>query len=194
MSDVSETTKTRPRSLVQRGRSWIRLFLGTLMIVSVAINFSNVIARYILQAPIFWAETIITYIMLWSAFIGAALITLDDKHLSIDLVASVFPRRSRSVVLACSAACLLAVALIVVPQSWQATEMLVRNDQRTAVEGLPLAIPNAALLVGFGLMALAGVYQLVAKVRQALSPQDDATASMPPASSSESEAKKEAGY
>lgn len=157
-------------TLAERIRGRMRLLLGTLIIASVALNFSNVIARYFFLSPFSWAEAIITYIMIWSSFLGAALITLDDKHLQIDLIAAVFPSRLQAALRALGAICLVAVALVVIPQSWEATEVLIRNDQRTAVEGLPLAIPNGALLAGFVLMAVAGVYQIVMKLRQAMRP------------------------
>jgi len=61
-----------------------RLILGTLILVGIAINFANVIGRYLFQAPIIWAEEIMIYIMIWAVLAGAVLVSWDGNHLKMD--------------------------------------------------------------------------------------------------------------
>ncbi len=165
MSGNDQTETPSPLSAAERVKHGVRLLLGTFIIVSVCVNFASVVGRYIFLAPIFWAESIITYLMIWSVFIGAALVTWDDRHLNVDIISSIFPRRWNAVLRLLGALCLLVVIVVILPQSWEVSKMMLVNDQRTAIGELPLAVPHGALLVGFILMAVAAAYQVVRSAR-----------------------------
>lgn len=165
MAQTQDSFHDRPGRLAARIRFLLRLLLGTLIVASVAINFSSVVARYLFLNPIYWAETVITYLMIWSVFLGAALITWDDRHLNVDIVSAVFSRPLKMIAKLLGAICLFAIAVLVIPLSWQVTEMMVRFDQRTAVGNLPMVIPHSAVLAGFSLMALAGLIRIFMLVK-----------------------------
>lgn len=150
-------TSGAPRSTIETVREAVRLLLATLILASVVLNVTSVVARYVFLAPIFWAEQVIIYMMMWCVFLGAALVTWDDRHLNVDIVSSVLSRRTQTVLKIVAAACLVVLAALVIPQSWDATTLMIRNDQRTAVAELPLAIPHGALLAGFVLIFLTGI-------------------------------------
>jgi len=174
------TPPTRPRrgSFEATAVSGVRWLLGALILVSVALNVASVVARYVFMSPIFWIEPIIIYMMIWSVFLGAALVTWDDRHLNVDIVSATMPGPVRVVARVAAMVALVVTAALVVPQSWEATTLMIRNDQRTAVGDLPLAVPHAALLVGFVLILLAGLARIVVLVRDGVPP---AGAPEPPA-------------
>jgi len=160
---------SKPMELLVHGG---RMLLAALILSSVVINFSNVVARYVFLSPLFWAEPIINYIMIWCVFLGGALVTLEDKHLNVDIASTAFPEPVKTIVRILGALCLLAVVALVVPQSWDATLLMIERDQRTAIGDLPLVIPHSGLLVGFSLMFLAGVVRLVILLRGVRQPDD----------------------
>ena len=64
-----------------------RFLVAALILTSIAINFANVIGRYVFFSPIIWAEEVMIFIMVWCVFIGAVLVTWDGRHLRMDLLA-----------------------------------------------------------------------------------------------------------
>src|SRR3954468_13264332 len=65
-----------------------RIIIGSAILGSIAINFANIIGRYLLLAPIIWAEEIMIYINVWCVFIGCILVTWDGRHLKMDLLSA----------------------------------------------------------------------------------------------------------
>src|SRR5689334_20765906 len=61
---------------------------GILFLVAAALNIVNVIARYVFSNPIFWAEEILTFIVIWGVFVVAGSITYRGGHLNMDLIYS----------------------------------------------------------------------------------------------------------
>lgn len=132
-----------------------RWILGTLMLVGVAINFANVVSRYLFGHAIFWVEEVLVFLTIWGVFIGMAAIAYEGRHLNMDLFWLVIRGRPRTVVNGALAALLVACCVFVVAQSYQVVALFVQASQVSVAAGVPKAIPHAALLVGFGLTAIA---------------------------------------
>ena len=77
---------------------WPMRFLGLMMLAGVVINIANVIGRYVYSAPIFWAEEILVYMMIWAVFIGLPAIVIANAHLRMDLFYAMMSARLRRVV------------------------------------------------------------------------------------------------
>ena len=54
-----------------------RVIIGALILFSIALNFANVIGRYVFFSSIIWAEEVMIFIMVWCVFIGAILVSYD---------------------------------------------------------------------------------------------------------------------
>src|ERR1044071_8519061 len=81
---------------------------GTLFLIAAALNIVNVIARYVFSNPIFWAEEILIFIVIWGVFRLPGAITYRGGHLNMDLIyAKMSPRWKSAVNIA------IAVTLIV---------------------------------------------------------------------------------
>ena len=55
--------------------------------------FYGVISRYILNNPVAWSNEIATIAFTWTVFLGAAAAWKHDKHIHLDLVYDLFPKR-----------------------------------------------------------------------------------------------------
>jgi TRAP-type C4-dicarboxylate transport system permease small subunit len=132
-----------------------RLILGTLILVGIAINFANVIGRYVFQAPIVWAEEIMIYIMIWAVLMGAVLVSWDSNHLKMDFFTLTLPSPLKESLNFVGAVVFLLVCVFVLPQSLKVVELMVRFDQRSVIARIPMAIPHGAILLGFFLMLVA---------------------------------------
>jgi len=132
-----------------------RLILGTLILVSIAVNFANVIGRYVFQAPIIWAEEIMIYIMIWAVLTGAVLVSWDGNHLKMDFFTLTLPSPWKEILNLFGAVIFLLVCVFVLPQSLKVVELMARFDQRSVIARIPMAIPHGAILLGFFLMLVA---------------------------------------
>ncbi|MGE0746951.1 MAG: TRAP transporter small permease [Rhodospirillales bacterium] len=150
-----------------------RLIIGSLILVGLAINFANVVGRYLFLSPIIWAEEILIYIMVWCVFIGVALVSWDARHLKMDLLLSKLGPRARRVLNIFIAATTIAVLCIVIPQSWTVVSMMQRLDQRSVVSEIPMTIPHFAVLFGFVLMLLALLVRIRANISTSASEREE---------------------
>jgi TRAP-type C4-dicarboxylate transport system permease small subunit len=132
-----------------------RLILGTLILVGIAINFANVIGRYVFQAPIIWAEEIMIYIMIWAVLMGAVLVSWDGNHLKMDFFTLTLRSPWKEALNFAGAVVFLLVCVFVLPQSLRVVELMGRFDQRSVIARIPMVIPHSAILLGFFLMLVA---------------------------------------
>ncbi len=137
------------------------LITGTLLLVATAINFANVIGRYLFGAAIFWTEEILVFIVIWSVFVAVPSITYHGDHVRMDLFAARFRPPWTRIVNGAVAVLFVAGGVFVVVQSSRVVALHLRTGAVSVAAGVPLAIPHAALLVGFALTVLA----VLARVR-----------------------------
>jgi C4-dicarboxylate transporter DctQ subunit len=135
--------------------------VGALLLVAVAINFSNVFGRYLLDMPIFWAEEGMGFIQIAIVVIGAALVARDNAHLKMDAVEHFMPAALKRWVDVATAALTVVVALVIVWMASDVVMQMVQNDQRSMAMELPLAIPYSIFPLGFSLIALFALARLV---------------------------------
>lgn len=45
----------------------------------------NVFMRYVLSAPIFWAEEVSNFLFVWAGFLSCAFVLADDRHIRVTL-------------------------------------------------------------------------------------------------------------
>ena len=157
------------RLLFQR----IPLGLAALLLVTgVAINFINVIARYIFQSAIYWAEEAMIYMAIWSIFLAAIAIAYDGADLTMDFFSARLSEGWKRLGEAIIAVMTVVVCLFMALQSFAILRILIRNGQNSLALEVPMAVPQAWVLFGFVMIAAA------AAARFFLRPQaDDADAS-----------------
>ena len=154
------TTSTDPRWLTFAVLTVPRTIIGVAILGSIAINFANIIGRYILLAPIIWAEEIMIYINVWCVFIGCILVTWDGRHLKMDLLSAMLKRPWKQIVNGISTLGFILICIFVVLQSWTVSGMMARLDQRSVVAEIPMVVPHAAVLLGFGAMLVVLLYKV----------------------------------
>jgi TRAP-type C4-dicarboxylate transport system permease small subunit len=150
-----------------------------LLLGAIAINFANVVGRYLFLASIYWADEAMVFLVIWSIFLAAVAVTYDGSQLTMDLFSTrLSPRWQRVLDAVIGAVCLATFAFM----AWQALTVvrtLMRNDQRSIALDIPIAIPHAALLVGFTLSALVVIARVALghRIIKPMSP-DDVTSAM----------------
>lgn len=137
-----------------------RLIVGGAIFVAIAINFANIIGRYILLAPIIWAEEILIFIMIWCVFIGSILVSWEGRHIKMDLLSEMMKGKVRLTNNTVIVVVTIAACIFVFMQSYTVTSLMNRLDQRSVVAEIPMTIPHIALALGFIGMLLATVFRI----------------------------------
>ncbi|MCG0278510.1 MAG: TRAP transporter small permease [Thermanaeromonas sp.] len=121
----------------------------------------QVVWRYFLKSPIFWAEELARYSLVWMTFVGAAVALRAGQLASIEiLVEKLSPpvrRWMRVLVLFLNVVLLIflfyySVVLVGLPSV---------VNQRSPAMRVPMVLPYLALPVGLGLTLLQGIFQLL---------------------------------
>ena len=136
-----------------------RVIIGSLILAGIAINFGNVLGRYLFLSPIVWAEEIMIYSMVWLVFIGAVLVSWDGHHLKMDFFSIMLPSPFKEIMNFSGVVCFLLVCIFVLPQTFTVTELMYRLDQRSVVAEIPMVIPHFAILLGFVMMFVVIVWR-----------------------------------
>ncbi len=150
----------RSPSFAGRFARGIEHALGVLMLAGVALNLANVFGRYALGSPIFWAEEVLVGFTIWGVFLGSVLVAWRGEHLAMDLFSSRLRGAPRRALNGLVALVMVVVCGFVALQSWRIVMLFVETDAVSAGAQIPKAIPHSALLVGFGLTALAVVIRI----------------------------------
>jgi TRAP-type C4-dicarboxylate transport system permease small subunit len=124
-------------------------FLGGMVLLA----FLQVVLRNFFGTGIMWADTIVRHLVLWSGFVGAALATSEERHISIDALTKFLSERTRHIVFIFTSAFAAIVCYYLARAGW--TYML---EERTNGGELVLGIqtwvalsiiPVGYILVGF---------------------------------------------
>lgn len=150
-----------------------RLIIGSMILIGIAINFGNVVGRYVFLSPIIWAEEIMIYIMVWTVFIGAILVSYDGQHLKMDVFSVMLPSPYKEIINFIATTSVLAVCVFVIPNDWAVVNLMLNNDQRSVVAEIPMAIPHFALLFGFVMIFVAVAVRFRAHVKGTLTSEVD---------------------
>jgi len=138
----------------------VRVLLGVLMLSAIAINFANVIARRLFDAPFAWTEEVLVYIVVWMVFMGAVLVSWEGRHLRMDLVSSSLKGPARFAVNGIATAILVALCGYIIFHSVGVVATFARTGQSSIAAGIPMTIPHLAILIGFVLILVGTVIRL----------------------------------
>lgn len=138
--------KKRVEILTRSVLRTIRLFVGVLLIASVFLICANAAGRHLFLAPIIWAEEILGYVLVWTVYLGAALVTWDGGHLRMDLLSKTMPGPVRLIVNGLAVASFLAVGGIIIYQSFEAIGEFTHQSQ---VAEVPMQLMHAVIPLSF---------------------------------------------
>jgi TRAP-type C4-dicarboxylate transport system permease small subunit len=136
------------------------VIMGSLILIGVAINFSNVISRYVFGNALFWVEEILVFMVIWSVFIGIASIAYKGAHLKMDLVSAHIGNPWKTIINGIMVTAFILCCVFVILQSYEVVSLMGRLGQVSVAASVPMIIPHAALLIGFGLMILAVIIRI----------------------------------
>lgn len=150
------------RRLARAAERVLRVLLGVILLVMVAVNVVNAAARYVAGVQWIGSDEFLVYSQVWIVMIGLAVVTAERRNLALDLLAGAGAVRLRRLRDALTGA---VTALACGHAAWQSFGFIGRIaalDQKSMALGLPMAIPHAGLFVGFVATALVAAALVVA--------------------------------
>jgi TRAP-type C4-dicarboxylate transport system permease small subunit len=139
----------------------LRLAAGTMLVASVAINFANIIGRYVFSVSIPWAEEAMLFLMIGCVFLGAGPVGYLGRHIRMDVVVLALPPRMRKAFEILSDVVTIATCIMLAIFAWPVVSMLAELDERSETANIPLAIPQAAVPLGLALIAFLTAVRLI---------------------------------
>ena len=139
----------------------VRALAVGLLVCSIALNFCNIIGRYFLARSITWAEEIMLFLMVGCVFFGAATPAWAGSHIRMDVFLRMAPPKVQHVLYFLADAALVVASVVLVIFALPTVVQLQEFDQRSMAANIPLVIPQAAIPIGLGLMALLGLARIV---------------------------------
>jgi len=122
---------------------------GLFMVLMSLCTFANVLARYVFNSPIQWAEEFSRYAFIWVVFMGAAVCTKRNRHIAIDSLLQVLPAPMQRVFHLLVDVCILGLMAVIVYYGGILTSAA---TQTTATLKVPqyvvyLVVPASAALI-----------------------------------------------
>jgi TRAP-type transport system small permease protein len=113
---------------------------------------AQVVARYLFRSPIAWSEELARFALIWLAFLAAAWVMGDGRHLVVDVVSRRMSRRGRLVLDCLSGGVVLLTCLVLLPAgagfAWQMSTV------KSSALGIPMSWWYFAPVTGLALVAV----------------------------------------
>ena len=132
----------------------LKVVISLALIVVVAVTLTQIVLRYVFDAPLIWSEELVKLLIVWITFVGAGAVCFDGRHLNVDVFYTMMPGRLRRAVRWLNVALALGFLAIL---GWTSIT-LVRIESMQELSALPLSQGHvrAAATVGAVLM-IAGI-------------------------------------
>ncbi len=134
--------------------------LAVAFVGAVALNFANVVGRYGFGRSISFADETQVYVMVFMAFLGAAIVAWRRTHLRMDVLARMLPAGPQHALRVAEQLLLVVLGAFVCVQSSRYTLTMFELGRRSDNAGIPMWIPHGAVAIGFGLIAVVSLRRL----------------------------------
>jgi len=134
--------------------SALRVIAGVLLILSVALNFANVVGRYCFGFSIYWAEEVMLFLMVGCVFLGNGVVAWSGRQIRMDVIVGMMPPRARDAFHRLAELALIVTSLAIVWFAWPVIRDLHQFDQRSQSAEMPMWIPQIMVPLGLSIMAL----------------------------------------
>ena len=127
---------------------------GTLLVVVAAATFGNVVARYVFNYPLMWAEEFSRYTFIWVVFLGAVTCTKHKRHITIDGLVLALPARLRSFAQVLADVFTLGLMGLLAYYGWILTTFTTQpmSTLKVPMSVVYAVVPLSALLIAFRLL------------------------------------------
>jgi TRAP-type C4-dicarboxylate transport system permease small subunit len=131
----------------------VKILLGC----QVAIIFSEIVFRYVLDSSLIWSEELARYLLVWVAMLGCSIALRKKGHFGIELLVKEFPKGIRKL---CALLTCAVMFIFLGTMTAVGTLMVAQADEVSTVMQMPMRYPYAAIPLG-GFLMLFHLFVLV---------------------------------
>ena len=136
---------------------------GLLLVVMIALIFTQVLTRYVFDYSISWSEELTRYLFVWMIFLSLNLTIRDNLPIRIDLIDQFLPKKAKRMI---DIIVMILSMFTFIVFAYSAYMFMLRGVLSTSPAlGLPLYIAYAAMPVGFILSIIATIHSLLDNYR-----------------------------
>jgi len=146
------------RGLVKVEGWLLVLFLGIMVVLS----FAQVVLRNVFSTGFIWADPLVRHMVLWVGFLGAAIATHEERHISIDALTRFLSPRWKAAAAIAGQLFLAVVCVALVSASWTFL-MEEKEAGGEIVAGLPTYLGLMIIPLGYLLIAVHAVIRSVTR-------------------------------
>jgi C4-dicarboxylate transporter DctQ subunit len=137
----------------------IILILGSMVLLS----FLQVLMRNFFDTGILWGDIFLRHLVLWVGFIGASLATREEKHINIDLLTRLIPKKIVPFAKIVIDVTSVIICLVLVKAGWEFVSMEI-GANTTLFQNVPSWYFEIIIPVGFALIALRFVFKIIEQI------------------------------
>lgn len=142
-------------------RALYLISMAVLLFIAVAILY-DVSLRAVFKKPTYWTVEVTSIMLVIIAFLGAADILRQDKHIRFSLILDRLPPKGRKIAEVINSIFGLIFCLVLAWQGFTATHMVYVNNMRMpSITATPLYIPYLCLSVGALMLSLQFILKIL---------------------------------
>ena len=119
--------------------------LTVMLVIMVFMGMAQIISRFVIERPIPWTEAMLTYMFVWTCFLGAAYAVATNAHFSVELFVDRLPPKLRMGFEIGGQVLIIAFSLLVIQKGMMIVES--NADQQMAAMPFSMSWPYLALPV-----------------------------------------------
>ena len=148
---------------VTAAAAWMFIALGAAITIVMALSITySVVLRYVLNRPQVWTDELLGYLLVALVMFGLGETVRRGDHINVDLFTARLGPRGQVLARIWGLVAMIAVAAVLLVRSWDMVAFSRMVDLLSdGYLAMPIWIPQSSLLIGFSLMILASVNQLL---------------------------------
>jgi TRAP-type C4-dicarboxylate transport system permease small subunit len=143
----------------------IERVLAFALLATIALNFANVVGRYLFGRTLVGADELQTYTMVWIAFLGAAIVAWRGEHLRMDIFSKKSPPGVQLVLAWLEGVLLVLVVGFALWQSVRYVQSMLQLGANSPTAQIPMWLPHSGVAAGFALVLVAVLWRLARRKR-----------------------------
>ena len=111
-----------------------------LMAVAITLTFTQVVMRYVFNAPLFWAEEVVLYSIICMSFVGISYGIKHQNHISVEVLKAFTPLRFQWHIGVVQSIVGLIFSLILLYLGWKLVSVTADRGQLSSALRIPIAL------------------------------------------------------
>lgn len=149
----------------------VKISNNSVMFFMFLILLAQVIMRKFFNYPLSWPEEISLIALVWITFIGAFQVTLNDKHLKMDVFDKRFSYKTQKILHIISTLCIIFFLSVTIYYGFPFIQTV--GDIEMPITKTPMFIPYYFILISFILMFFEYIFQLIQHINQFFKGEDE---------------------